>query len=238
MSTTRARLLAAIVVVFGAGSARAGLIVTFSDPSGLGAVAEFTVVNPTTLQVRLRNTSTAVPAGFSNSDQILTGLSWDFGAGITITGGTVAAGSLSQSVNFDIANVGPGGDVSGEWGYGNGGGSGALENFFSTNTAQATPFGGANLDGPKNLSGPQGGLVAGPLIIPLGGLGSIQDEVVAMLSLSGALTEAQLLADLLAGGTRIEFGSDAAFLDGAVPGPGAIACLLAAAALRRPRRRA
>jgi hypothetical protein len=242
MSTTRAQVLVAAALSAAAvGGAQGSFLVTYSGPSGLRAEAEFSVLNPTTLQVRLRNTSTGVPAGFSNSDQILTGLSWDFGAagngGITITAGTVFTGPGSQSVNFDLTNVGSGGDVSGEWGYGNGGGSGALANFFSTNTAHATPFGGANLDGPEGLSGPQGGLVAGLEIIPLGGLGAIQDEVIATLTLSGSLTEAQLLADLLANGTIVEFGSDAAFVPGTVPAPGVLAALGGAGALARRRRR-
>ncbi len=242
MSTSRAQVLvAAALSAAAAGGVQGSLLVTFSAPSGLAAVAEFSVLNPTTLRVRLRNTSTAVPAGFSNSDQILTGLSWDFGAagsgGITIIAGTVFTGPGSLSVSFDITNVGSSADVSGEWGYGNGGGSGAMTNFFSTNTAQATPFSGANLDGPVNLSGPQGGLVSNPMIIPVGGLGAIQDEVIATLTLSGPLTEAQLLADLLANGTRVEFGSDAAFLPG-IPAPGVLPALCAAGALARRRRRA
>ncbi len=243
MSTSRAQVLvAAALSAAAAGGVQGSLMVSFSDLSGLAAEAEFTVLNPTTLQVRLRNTSAAVPSGFSNSDQILTGLSWDFAAaggdGITIIAGTVFTGPGSQTVNFDITNVGSSADVSGEWGYGNGGGSGALTNFFSTNTAQATPFGGANLDGPVNLSGPQGGLVSNPLIIALGGLGAIQDEVIATLTLSGPLSEAQLLADLLANGARVEFGSDAAFLPATIPAPGVLPALCAAGALARRRRRA
>jgi MYXO-CTERM domain-containing protein len=178
--------------------------------------------------------------GFSNSDQLLTGLSWDFGpagaAGIAITGGSAMTGPNSSTVNFSIANVGPSGDVSGEWGYGNGGGTGILTNFVTGNTAGATPFGGANLDGPAGLDGPQGGLVADPILVALGGLGAIQDEIITTITLSGAITEAELLADLLVNGSIIEFGSDAAFVRGVVPAPGAVA-LLGLAGLVGVRRR-
>ena len=227
-----------------ASSANAGYLFTFSDPSGLSAEAEFTLLNSTTLQIRLKNTSTGVPLGFSSSDQILTGVSWDFGppglgAVISITGGSVITGPSSSSVNFDITSVGPSTDISGEWGYGNLDGTGALPNFVTANNAQATPFGGPNLDGPNSIDGPQGGLVANPALVSLGGLGAIQDEIIATVSLSGPYTDALLLSDLITNGTRVEFGSDAAFLPGSfAPAPGAIAMLIPAAFLGRRRRRA
>lgn len=237
------RFVAVSVVAGLASSANAGYLFTFSDPSGLGAEAEFTMLNSTTLQIRLKNTSTGAPGGFSNSDQILTGISWDFGppglgAIVSITGGSAMTGPTSSSVNFDVLNVGPNTDVSGEWGYGNMDGTGALPNFVTANNAQATPFGGPNLDGPSSIDGPQGGLVANPLIIGLGGLGAIQDEIIATVSLSGPYTSAQLLTDLIGNGTRVEFGSDAAFLPGTfVPGPGALAALAAGTLLGARRRR-
>ncbi len=241
MSNRTGALIGGVVVAASAAAARGSFIVTYNDPSGLAAVAEFTVVNPTTLQVRLRNVSTGVPGGFSNSDQLLTGVSWDFGPlgalGISITGGSVFTGPTSSSLNFSVSNVGSSSDISGEWGFGNGDGSGALQNFFSTNTAGSTPFGGPNLDGPAGLDGPQGGLVANPVLVPLGGLGAIQDEVIATLNLDGAITEAGFLADILANGTQVEFGSDAAFVRGVVPAPGAVVLLAVAGLFGRRRRR-
>lgn len=221
-----------------ADAASASIIVIYSGPSGLSAVAEFTVTNATTLQIRLRNTSTGVPGGFDSADQILTGVSWDFNQDIEITGGTVFTGPTSLSLNFSILNVGANADVSGEYGYGNGDGSGALQNFFSTNTSGATPFGGANLDSTVNIDGPQAGLVANPAIVPLGGLGAIQNEVIATLTLSGVLTESKFLSDLLTNHTFVEFGSDAAFVEGFVPAPAALALLGVAGVLGRRRRRA
>jgi hypothetical protein len=214
------------------------VIVLFSDPSGLSAEAEFTLLNATTLEVRLRNTSTGVPGGFSNSDQILTGLSWDFGlAGtnpgdVEITGGSVIIGPTSASMNFDTGSYGAGADVSGEYGFGNNDGSGAMLNFISSNTAQATPFGGANLDGPAGLDGPQGGLIADPILVPLGGLGAISNEYIATLTLSGPLADLSFLDD---NGAQVEFGSDAAFIF--VPGPASAVLLMGAFALAGRRRR-
>jgi hypothetical protein len=201
--------------------ASAGVVYYYSDPSGLSAEAEFTLINATTLEVRYKNTSTGVPLGFDNSDQILSGVSWDFGhpgfnGDAMIIGGSVKTGPGSASVNFSVTNVGANADVSGEFGYGNMDGTGALTNFVSSNAAQATPFGGANLDGPANIDGPQGGLVANPAVVPLGGLGAIQDEVIATLLLGGpALLNLDFLA---ANGVRFEFGSDAGFGEG-VPEP-------------------
>ena len=218
----------------------ASILLSFSDPSGLSAEAEFTVSGFAELTVRLKNTSTGAPGGFDNSDQILTGLSWDFGApgfngDIAITGGTVLTGHSSMSINFSILNVGPNADVSGEWGFGNMDGTGALTNFFSTNTAGATPFGGVNLDGPVAIDGPQGGLVADPILVALGGLGAIQDEVIVTLTLSDDITEAQLLNDLTSNLVRVEFGSDAFFIT--IPTPGALALFGLAAVMSGRRRR-
>ncbi len=209
-------------------------VLVFSDPSGLAAEAEFTMLNPTTLKIRLRNTSTGVPDGFDEAMQILTTISWDFGQiGIhvddpQIIGGTVVIGPTSQSVNFNAngppppQNFGPGTDVSGEYGFGNTGNTGALINSLSGNTAHVAALSDANLDGPSNLSGPQAGLVADPPLIALGGLGVIQYEIIATLNLSKPVAQADVLGDL--GFARVEFGSDAAFID--APEPASLALAL------------
>ena len=194
-------------------SAAAGQIVTVSDASGLSAEVEFTLLDPMTLVVRAKNTSTGVPSGFSSADQLLTSVSWDFSpaglsAGTSITGGSVIIGPMSSSMSFSTGSYGAGYDVSGEYGYGNSGGTGILPNFVSGNTAGATPFGGANLDGPVNLNGPQAGLVANPALVSLGGLGAIQNEIIATLTLSNPIADLNFLDQ----GVTVEFGSDAAFL--------------------------
>ena len=235
-----ARLGGACCAILCAGSiAQGGLIVGFLDPNGLSAEAEFTLLNPTTLEIRLRNLSVGVPDGFDESDQILTGVSWDFGhpgynGDTMITGGTVVIGPNSQSVNFSTGWYGPGTDLGGEWGYGNMDGTGAKTNFISGNTAQATPFGGLNLDGPSNMDGPQGGLVANPPVIVPSGLGAVSDELIATLNLSLPTT----LDFLYENDVRFEFGSDAYFVDvDVIPAPGAIglACIASAVGLRRRR---
>lgn len=236
--------LVGVALLAAAQPADAGIVVNYFGSDGLAAEAEFTMLDATTLEVRLRNISTGVPAGFDSADQILTGVSWDFGdpgfnGDNSIAGGTVFTGPTSSSINFSITNVGPNEDVSGEWAYGNMNGTGMLTNFFSANIAEATPFGGANLDGPENIDGPQGGLVANPVIVPLGGLGAIQDEVIATLTLANPYTQFELLSDLLNNGTTVEFGSDAAFVTGQIiPAPGALPLLAVVALAHRRRRRA
>ncbi len=212
-------------------------ILNFTDPSGLSAVAEFTLLNATTVRVRLANTSTGVPMGFDAADQILTGITWDAGLpGINgsdpmITGGTAVIGATSQSINFSTGSYGPGTNVGGEWGYGNNDGSGGLPNMISGNTSGITAFGGPNLDGPASLNGPQGGLVANPILVSLGGLGVIQHEIVVEFTLNQSISG---LHELLGNGAQVEFGSDAAFIF--VPAPSSLA-LLGAGALCASRRR-
>lgn len=222
----------ATVVAFAYSAPVAASSITFylSDEDnfpGLSAEVQFTLPrDATTLIIRARNTSTGVPDGFSNSDQILTGISWDFGhpgynGDALITGGGVVIGPDSETINFDTGWYGPGANVSGEWGYGNEDGTGALTNFISSNTPQATPFGGPNLDGPDEIDGPQGGLVADPLPVPLGGIGAIQDEIIATLTLSQPIADLDFLVENL---VRIEFGSDAAWIT--VPEPTSLSLLL------------
>ncbi len=207
-----------LVCLAGASTASAQTTITFTDPSGLKAEAEFSLAGAgTQLVIRFRNISTGVPSGFSNSDQLLTSVSFDLGApgeqggDPAIVGGSVVTGSASQSLNFSETSVGASTDVSGEWGYGNGGTTNSHPNFLTAMAAGSTPFGGSNLDGPANLDGPQGGLVPSPQpIVALGGLGAVMDEVVATLDLDQALADLGFLSN----GARVEYGSDAAFDDG------------------------
>jgi hypothetical protein len=237
----RPALAAVLAVLFWAGPAAAGTLFVLTDSSGLSAEVEFTLIDPTTLEVRARNTSTGVPVGFSNSDQLLTGISWDFGhpgfnGDAMITGGTVLTGPSSASVNFDITNVGANADVSGEWTYGNMDGTGLLTNFISASISGpgTTVFGGANLDGPVDPDGPQGGLVADPILVPLGGLGAIQDEIVATLSLDMAVADLSFLTE---NGVRVEFGSDAFFITVPEPATAGMVALGLLGLLAAPRRR-
>jgi hypothetical protein len=226
----RAMVRAAVcvfVLIVVAAPTHAGQVFLFVGPSGLRAEVEFTLINPTTLQVRARNISTGVPVGTSNADQLLTGISWDFGAaGVNvgdpmITGGTAVIGPMSMSVNFDVngppppMDFGPGTNVGGEYGFGNMDGTGLLANILSADSAQVTALGGPNLDGPAELDGPQAGMVANPILVPLGGLGAIQNEVIFVLNINMALANLNFLTT---NGTRVEFGGDAFFVNGAPAG--------------------
>lgn len=217
-------------------------VFVFSDPGlpGLSAEAEFSLPTPDTLVIRLSNTSTAAPGGIDNAGQILTGISFDLGVpgydcdcDPMILDGTVVIGPGSASINFNTGSYGPGYDVSGEWGYGNTDGTGALANFASSNAAVATPFGGPNLDGPSSVDGPQGGVVASPPVVALGGLGAISNEVIITLSLSEALANLDFLYQ---NGVRVEFGSDAAFIT-IVPEPAGVALMALGGTLLVSRRR-
>lgn len=231
MNVHRAFASVAVIAAIAAPSSAAMFSFTDGAYPGLAAEAEFTLLGPTTLEIRLRNTSTGVPGGFEAADQILTSISFDLGA-VSITGGSAHIGATSQTINFSTGSYGPGHDISGEWGYGNAGATGLLSNFVSTNVAGATAFGGPNLDGPGGLNGPQGGIVANPLPASLGGLGAVQDEVIFTLTLSAILADLSFLDSAL---PIVEFGSDAAFIT--APAPGSLAVLgLAALPLTRRRR--
>ena len=232
-------VLASAAALALAGSAFAGGdLITVTGPAGLKASAEFTIINPTTLQISLKNLSTGVPVGFTEAAQILTGVSWDFGlpganlSDPTITGGSVVIGATSFSVNFSTGSFGPGDDVSAEWGYGNAPSGASLQNFLSALQAGTTQFPGVNRDGPTNVDGPQGGVVATPPILDLSGLGAVQNEVVPTLTLSKSISNLEFLYTNL---VRFEFGSDAAFITNPTPGASALLLIGGLAAARRRR---
>ena len=235
------RRTAAVGVLVGLGAittaASASQTFYFSDPSGLSAVATFDLIDATTFEVRYRNTSTGIPDGFSRADQILTSIAWDFGEpgahfqDPLITGGHVLIGEESRTLGFDTGEYGPGTDVSGEYGYSSSGFPGLLQNYVTAAILESTPFGGPNLDGPLDIWGPQGGLIAEEFV-PLGSLGAIQQEVVATLFLTVPVFDLDFLEN---NGTMVEFGMDAFYLHG-VPAPGALG-LLGLALLGRRRSR-
>lgn len=208
--------------------------------NGLSAQAIFTfdTDNPTELLITLSNTSTGVPTGFSNADQLLTGVSFDFGLpgvdnSVTILGGSAEVGAGGVSINFNnvITQLVAGDDLSGEWGYSDMDYLGLLPNFVSGNTSQNTSFGGANLDGPVDLNGPQAGIATATPQVAMAGLGAIADSIVIKLNLDTALSN----LDFLENGTVAEFGSDAAFV---TPEPTTLATLaFGSLALFRKRKR-
>lgn len=192
-------------------------VVFFSDPSGLAAQARFELTNGgNTLVVTVCNTSTGSPVWFTLQDQLLSSLAFDLGApGVNasdpgIASGTVRTGPTSASINFSLAAVGPDQDVSGEYGYGNAGAGTLRPNFVSSMDLGGLPFGGPNLDATTELSGPEGGLMAGLASIPLTGESGIQNEIVIELNLDQALSDMQFLSD---GGASVGFGSGTLNMD-------------------------
>jgi hypothetical protein len=201
------------------GSQASALTLLFDDHSGLSGVADVTLVDSQTLHIVLTNTSSN-PNYFRNdpAQNLLTSMAFSLPAGVSITGGTAAIGANSRSIAFDTGAYGPGSDVGGEWGYGNRGGTGfgSLHNYVTSMKAGSTPFGGKNLDGPANLSGPQAGLAAPGWIA--GGQAGIQSSAEFTLKLSGTVSDLGFLKQ----GAKVEFGSDGRFVP-AVPEPMAFA---------------
>ncbi len=193
---------------------------SFSDASGLSGEAAFELLDSDTMQISIRNTSTGAPVGFDSSDILLTSVSWGFGdTGASIIGGSARIGAASHSLNFDAGSFAANSDVSGEWGYGNGGGTGLHQHYVSGNQAGTTAFGGPNLDGSPNLNGPQGGLISSMFTeSDLGGLGAIQDQIIVTVDLDTMLSDLAFLEEV-----TFEFGSDAAFFT--VPTPSSVALL-------------
>lgn len=200
------------------------------DPNGLMARAVFQLdtAAPAELTIELTNISTGVPLGFDSAAQLLTGISFDFGlpgvndVDLTIVSGNVVVAAGAHTINFDklAVQLGPGDDLGGEWGFGNKGTTEFLPNYVSTLQAGTTVFGGANLDGPTNLNGPQGGIATDPPLVAIGGLGAVADSVIITLILDGPLADLNFLDS---NGVRAEFGSDAAFL---IPEPGILSLLI------------
>ena len=89
---------------------------------------------------------------------------------------------------------------------------------------------------PVDWRAPSSGLVTDPILVPLGGLGANQVEILITLTPSEAVTQADLFGDL--GLVRVEFGSDAQFITVPEPSTLAFLCLggLFLTRIRRQRR--
>jgi len=212
MRTTITTLLTiALAMLAGPSLTRADLM-TFDDESGHSATAEFTLTDATTIDILLRNTSSDAGEG---SNALLTSLAFQLPDGVRITGGSAAVADGSVTVNFDkvCRQLAGGDDVSGEWGFGNNGttGFGQFLNFVSANQSHTTAFDDsrwANLDGPRKLNGPQGGVAAEGW--DPGGLGGIMDAVLIRVLLSDPVAEMAFLNR----GAMVEFGSDYLLIPG------------------------
>jgi hypothetical protein len=194
------------------------LALTFDGPDGLSATADF-ILNPDgyDLGIVLTNTSNGIPSGFSNSDALLTSISFDLGSNF-ITGGIAFTGDSVLSFDNTPPSDGPGDtyNVSREYGYGNNGTTGLLDNYVSAMQSGTTKFASGNLDGPDVLDGPQAGLSNDVYEAVFGSsnpLGRINNSVTFWLDLEYGLSDLSFLSN----GAIVEWGSDAAFASVAEP---------------------
>ena len=140
----------------------------------------------------------------------------------------MASGSTALNFTPDA-----GGDVSTEWGFGKSTagqccpGFESLSDWVSTNTAGTTQFTAGNLGGAAGLDGPDYGLVANTIFVPLidpddgTPKRAIQNSATFALSLTGGtLSDLNFLVDNSA---VVEFGSDAAFVP--IPEPATLLLL-------------
>lgn len=190
------------------------LALTFNGPDGLSATADF-ALDPAAgydLGIVLTNTSTGIPSGFSNSDALLTSISFDLGSNFIVGGEAFTGGSVLSFDTDPLTVLGPIAgtfDVSPEYGYGNSGTTGLLDNYVSAMEAGTTKFASDNYDGPDVLNGPQAGLsndVYESVFGSSNALGRINNSVTFWLDLEYALLDLSFLSN----GAIVEWGSDAA----------------------------
>jgi hypothetical protein len=181
--------------------------------------------------------SAGAPALAEVSDSLLVSLGFGLVGGITITSG-------------DSALIAPGSHGLGAWGaLGEGGGVGdaclwtsdaggdLMEDYAQIISTSSGQGGGMEwsftgvLD--PDVAGPFGGIAADPPLLPVpGSQMAVSDAIAFTLTLSGALSDADL--ETIAGASIVEFGSDYQYL--VVPVAGAVPVLLAPLLCRRRRR--
>lgn len=214
----------ALVAAFGLIAPQAGAVVIdyMTPTTGQTATADFSFFDATHLDIHLSETTPAGASSLTGAGAILTSVGFLLpDSAVIVLPGTVQTDGSSTSVGFAV-NVGSNADVSGEWGATLGGekpiGDGNNWDFVSVNTAQVTQFAGANLDGPADLDGPQGGLLDDSA--SRGGLGVIDNGVIIRLTLDAipgggldSLSASQQTAFLASLSTNsvVEYGSDTAF---------------------------
>ena len=212
------------------------ILINYQTATGQTATADFTFLADaasTRLQIILTETTAPEASSLIGANAILTGIGFLLPDAVVIAtgGGNVLypnrayVGATSQTVGFSvITNLGPGGEVSYEWGATFGGeqpiGNGTSYDFVSTIAAQVTrlPF-GTNADSNAALGGPQGGLLNDSAA--RGGLGVIDNSVIITLSLDASPTttgwqqvsaaQKETFLASLSTSSVVEFGSDAQF---------------------------
>ncbi len=192
--------------------------------NGLAARGTF-AIDGNQLSVLLENTSTGVPDSFEVSDSLLVSLGINLpgvdilsGDAAVVGPGSIGLGSWSDRVAGD--------SVAEEWLWTNDFGGDLMEAYqhvISTSNGQGggetTRFDGGN----GTVNGPFGGIAADPPILEIpGNQPAVSDSICYELTLTGTLTEEQLLP--AANASIIEFGSDQRYLS--TPEPASAALLL------------
>jgi hypothetical protein len=206
-----------------------------AGPSGLAASATWTI-SGTQLTVVLRNTSTGVPAGADVADSLLVSLGFDLVGGITITSGDSALIAPGAYGLGEWSALGAGDDVGDAWLWTNDAGGDLMEDFAQIVSTSNGQGGGVewSFHGEMDpvVAGPFGGIAADPplLAVPASQT-AVSDAITFTLTLSGALSEADL--QTVANASIVEFGSDYQYL--AVPAAGSAPLLLALLLIGRRR---
>ena len=184
------------------------------------------------LTIVLTNTS-ANNSGIVGADNLLTGIGFNLGGTLAITGGT-ANMTGSTAVGFTFPSLG---DVSKEWGYDTDPlASGALldqatgsytESVSSMESQTTSQFESGSIAQPVNLDGPDFGLVSTSYLGSLGsGVEGIEDSITIVLNLSGTYS-GDLLGYIEKNDVALTFGSPTTS-PGVVPEPGTVVLLGAA----------
>ena len=180
--------------------------------NGLAARGTF-AIEGNDLTILLENTSTGVPDSFEVSDSLLVSLGINLPGVDILSGDAVIIGPDSSGLGSWSDRV-AGDSVAEEWLWTNDFGGDLMESYkhvISTSNGQGggetTRFDG----GSGGVNGPFGGIAADPPILEIpGNQPAVSDSIYYELTLTGTLTEEQLLPT--ANTSIVEFGSDQRYL--------------------------
>ncbi|HUU95921.1 MAG TPA: XDD4 family exosortase-dependent surface protein [Phycisphaerae bacterium] len=180
--------------------------------NGLAARATF-AIDGNDLTILLENISTGVPDSFEVSDSLLVSLGINLPGVDILTGDAAIIGPDSIGLGLWSDRV-AGDSVAEEWLWTNDFGGDLMEAYqhvISTSSGQGggetTRFDG----GSGTVNGPFGGIAADPPILEIpGNKPAVSDSIYYELTLTGTLTEEQLLP--AANASIVEFGSDQRYL--------------------------
>lgn len=190
--------------------------------NGLAALATFET-SGSQLNILLKNSSTGIPANIGTANSLLVSLGMNLPTGITIVSGNTAVVGPGSNGLAQWSSKSAGSSVAEEWAWTNAAGGDLLAPYkqvitTSSGNNQLTRFGG----GSASISGPYGGIAAKPALANIpGSQRAVSDSIQFVITLSGALTDAQLAE--LANSSIVEYGSDARYLR--VPEPASLCTL-------------